>query len=429
MDDVFAPARILLPGPGVDLEKWACLACDQFTSQPDYWQAADAFVGGAPSTLRIILPEVFLGKNDTQRIRSIHAAMADYRAHVLTRAVEGYVYVERTTASGVRPGLLGAVDLDAYSYAPGAPCAVRPSEATVPARIPPRLAVRRGAVLESPHVLLLADDRTNRLLGHFRAAKHRLTPLYDTPLMLGGGRAAAWAVTDGADIAFVRDTLAALGGQDAFDQRYPAAAGRPPFTLAVGDGNHSLATAKAAWEELKAGLPPALAAAHPARRCLAEVVSLACPAIAMEGIHRIVKGAVFAEFFRGFRVFLAARGAFPAVPGQAGALGCTLLAPEGDRLPLAWTGGPWPLAVGAVEAYLAEWLPAHPGHSVDYIHGAEDLAALCAAGGTGILLDAPARDALLTDVALGGVLPKKSFSMGAAREKRYYLECRALTEE
>lgn len=427
MDNVFAPAHILLPGPAVDLEKWACVACDQFTSQPDYWRQADALVGGAPSTLRLILPEVYLGQDDTGRIAAIRQKMALYQQTVLTRSLDGYVYVERTTASGVRPGLVGAVDLEAYSYTPGAPCAVRPSEATVPARIPPRLAVRRGAPLESPHVLLLADDRENTLLGHFAAKKAELSPLYDTPLMLGGGRVAGWAVTDPADLAFVADTLAGLGGQAAFDARYPAAAGRPPFTLAVGDGNHSLATAKAAWEEVKAGLSAEDAARHPARWCLAEVESLICGAICIEGIHRLVKNVDFAHFFTDFSAFVAQKTAKNRVATATLSLRCTLVGPNGRQESLAWQGGPWPLAVGAAEAFLADWLPAHPEAEVDYIHGEGDLRALCEQGAVGVLLDAPARDALLTDVALGGVLPKKSFSMGHAEEKRYYLECRKIT--
>lgn len=425
MDSVFSPARILLPGPNVALQQWACLACDQFTSQPDYWLAADALAGNAPSTLRIILPEVFLDKVNTNSIKTIHRTMKQYQTDVLTRAITGYVYLERTTGSGVRPGLLGAVDLEAYSYTPGAACAVRPSEATVPARIPPRLAVRRGAPLETPHVLLLADDRENRLMDYFMQAKGRLEPLYDTPLMLGGGRVAGWAVTSPADIAFVEQTLAQLGAQEAFDARYPAAAGRPPFTLAVGDGNHSLATAKAAWEECKATLTPAQAARHPARFCLAEVVSLSCPAIGIEGIHRIVKGVAFSPFANAFTAFLQQNGAVIQPDADAAhALSCTVLGGGGSR-PVAWSGGPWPLAVGAVDAFLAAWPPARDA-AVDYIHGEGDLRALCAQGGVGILLGAPRRDLLLTDVALGGVLPKKSFSMGHAREKRYYLECRAL---
>ena len=243
----FLPAHILLPGRETPTEQWACLACDQFTSQPEYWQLAERQVGGAPSALHLVLPEVYLEQPGVEgRIAAIHAAMRRCREQVLTRAVDGFVYLERTTAGGaVRPGLLGKVDLEAYDYTPGSLPPVRPSEGTVVQRIPPRLAVRRGACLESPHVMMLVDDARDALLGPLAAAKGGLELLYSGPLMLGGGSVRGWAVTDPALCRHVLAQLAALGSQEAFDEKYPQAAGRPPMTLAVGDGNHSLATAKA----------------------------------------------------------------------------------------------------------------------------------------------------------------------------------------
>ena len=241
----FAPAHILLPSEQIPLEKWGCIACDQFTSDRDYWQKAEAAAAGSPSTLNMILPEVYLEDGDADaRIEKIHATMDDYARNVLTRAVDGFVYVERTEQSGkVRQGLVGMVDLEAYSYRCGAPCAVRPSESTVESRIPPRMKVRTGAALETPHIMMLADDPGCTLIEPVAAHKAELPKVYEGELMLNGGHIAGWAVEDPALIAQIEDALAVLGSQEEFDKKYPDATRRDPLTLAVGDGNHSLATA------------------------------------------------------------------------------------------------------------------------------------------------------------------------------------------
>ncbi len=420
---ILAPARILLPGEGTDLSRWAVLACDQFTSQPEYWQQARAFVGGAPSCLDLILPEVYLDRPDVpQRIAAIHQAMRIALEGVLTRAVDGFVYLRRTTDSGVREGLVAAVDLEQYSYAPGERPLIRPTERTVTERIPPRLEVRRGAPLECPHILMLADDPENTLLGPLAAAADRTAPLYDTPLMLGGGRVAGWAVTDPALVAGV------LRAADALAAR-PGPNGLPPIALAVGDGNHSLATAKAWWEEVKATLSPAEAEGHPARYCLVEIENIHAPAIQFEPIHRAVFGTTADALREGMSRFFAAQGAVfccgAAAKEGAPAQRFTLLSKEG-RLPCSVTGSPSPLCVGSIEAFLADWLPGCPGARVDYIHGEASLAALTAQGAVGLLLPPFEKADLLRGVHLGGVLPKKTFSMGHAEEKRYYLECRAI---
>ena len=191
----FCAADILLPAESVELEKWAALACDQFTSKPEYWRQAEALCQDAPSTLHITLPEVYLGKEgEKERIAKIHQTMEEYLKTVLTRTVHGFVYVERTTASGVRQGLVGAVDLEQYDYRPGTRPLVRPSENTVAERIPPRLAVRRGAALETPHILMLIDDEQNTVVEPLAARKDRLQKLYDTPLMLDRRTSPLWSV-------------------------------------------------------------------------------------------------------------------------------------------------------------------------------------------------------------------------------------------
>ena len=427
MPHCFGPAHILLPGADVPLGTWACIAVDQFTSQPDYWQRAEALTAGVPSTLHIVLPEAYLDTPQAApRAAAIRQTMAEYRQNVLTRRVDGYVYVERTQRDGsVRQGLVGAVDLEAYSYAPGEKPAIRPSESTVVARIPPRLAVRRGAVLETPHVLMLADDPEDALIGPVAAAKAALPTLYDGELMLGGGHLAGWAVGDAALLAGIDAALDRLADPAAFAARWPAAAHQPPMVLAVGDGNHSLATAKAYWEELKPTLTRAERQAHPARFCLVEVCNVHSPAIEIEPIHRVLFGAAPGAVRRAFGDWLAAHGAALAPDGPQR----LTLTDGAARCALAVQDPPEPLAVGTAERFIQDFLAREPGVRVDYIHGAdtaEALAAGSAAPATAVLLPELEKSDLFRGVVLGGVLPRKTFSMGHATEKRYYNECRAL---
>lgn len=427
MSNCFLPARILLPGAEVPLAPWACIAVDQFTSQPEYWQQAERLAAGRPSTLHIVLPEAYLGTaQEAARLAEIRQTMTRYRRTVLTRQVNGYVYVERTQLDGtVRQGLVGMVDLEAYSYAAGAGTAIRPSENTVVERIPPRLRIRRGAELETPHVMMLADDPARTLIEPIGRCKDRLPCLYDGDLMLGGGRLAGWAVEDPDLLAGIDAALRALGDPEAFAARWPQAAGQSPLVLAVGDGNHSLATAKACWEELKPTLAPAERACHPARYCLAEVCNVQSPAIEIEPIHRVVFGAALPELADRLLDWAAANG---ITPGAQGPQRLTL-AGGGQERTLALAGRLEPLAVGTLERFLSDILPDNPHWTVDYIHGADAARALAAdpaRPATAVLLPPFAKADLFHGVVLGGVLPRKTFSMGHAEEKRYYNECRSL---
>lgn len=422
----FVAADILLPSAGTPLDPWACIAVDQFTSQPEYWQRAEELAKDHPSTLHIVLPEAYLGTpQEEQRLHDIRDTMERYRIQVLTRQVHGYVYVERTQMDGsIRQGLIGAVDLEAYDYTPGSHTAIRPSEKTVVERIPPRLKVRRGALLETPHVMMLADDPGKTLIEPVGDCKAELPLLYDGDLMLGGGHLRGWAVEDPALIARIDGALAALADPEAFARRWPAVAGQTPMVLAVGDGNHSLATAKAYWEELKPTLTDEQKQNHPARWCLAEVCNVHSPAIEIEPIHRVVFGVTAKELYEDLDRWDKAQGSCTTPSGQR-----FRLADRQGEVAVALENPPAPLTVGSIEAFLAEWLPRHPQASVDYIHGASTAMALAARP------DRPAAAILLPDfdkadlfrgVVLGGVLPRKTFSMGHAEEKRYYNECRVI---
>ena len=424
----FSPAHILLPSEQIPVGQWGCVACDQFTSDRSYWEKAAQAAAGGPSTLDLILPEVYLEEDDVDaRISAIHAAMDDYTRNVLTRAVDGFIYVERTEQSGrVRQGLVGRIDLEAYSYAEGAVPAIRPSEHTVESRIPPRMAVRRGARLEMPHIMMLADDPGCTLIEPIGEKKEQLRKVYEGDLMLNGGHIAGWAVEDPALLAQIDSALNALGSQEAFDARYPQAKGGAPLTLAVGDGNHSLASAKACWEELKKTLTPEQAENHPARWCLAEVCNVHSPAIEIEPIHRVLFNVDCATVLLSLITW-----------SDSNMVGCcfggskkqpfTLAGPHMANV-LSFEDPTEPLTVGTIDDFISDYIERHPEAKVDYVHDEPAVRALCKQGAVAFLMPPFAKSDLFRGVVMGGVLPRKTFSMGHAEEKRYYIECRKITE-
>ena len=424
----FSPAHILLPAENIPLEQWGCVACDQFTSDSAYWEKAAQAAAGGPSALNLILPEVYLEENDVPaRIAKIHETMDNYRRSVLTRAVDGFVYVERTEQSGrVRQGLVGKIDLEAYSYARGDRRAIRPSEKTVEERIPPRVAVRRGASLETPHVMMLADDPGCTLIEPIGAQKDRLRKVYEGELMLGGGHIAGWAVEDPALLEQIENAVLALGSQEAFDAKYPQVKGGKPLTLAVGDGNHSLATAKACWEELKKTLTPEQAENHPARWCLAEVCNVHSPAIEIEPIHRVLFNVDCATVLLSLITWSDANMAGCCFGGSK-KQPFTLAGPHMANV-LSFEDPTEPLTVGTIDDFISDYIERHPEAKVDYVHDEPAVRALCKQGAVAFLMPPFAKSDLFRGVVMGGVLPRKTFSMGHAEEKRYYIECRKITE-
>ena len=410
------PCELLLPRGGTDLSRWACVACDQYTSQPEYWEAVTAFVGGAPSTLRLMLPECWLAEAE-ERVPAIHRAMAEACAEgLLTPAVpRGMILVERTTASGPRLGLVAAVDLERYDYAPGTRPPVRPTEQTIPERLPPRLAIRRGAPLELSHILMLLDDPGRTVIEPLYARRERLRALYDFELMQHGGHLRGWAVEDPALLEAVEEALRAI----------EAAGGEHPLLFAVGDGNHSLATAKAAWEEIKPGLTPEEAERHPARYALCEVENIHDPALAFEPIHRVLTGVDAAELLADWAAYAAARGMELAesAPQQV-----TLVSAAGERT-VGIRNPDGAIAVATVQRFLDDYLARHPGAAIDFIHGEEVARRLGSApGAAGLLLPPVDKSGFFAAVQSLGVLPRKTFSMGHAEEKRFYMEAKRIRE-
>lgn len=392
-------ADILLPRVD-DMTAWATVACDQFTSEPDYWTQAEQRVGNAPSTLRLMLPEAWLNTpRENGAEARIARAMGDYvnqgRFDVLENS---FVYLERTQPDGrIRRGLMAALDLEEYDFAPGSRARVRATEGTVEERLPPRVRIRSGALLEMPHVMVLMDDREDRVLGTLERAKEQMKPVYDFELMLGGGHIRGWQVSgEPADAA--EAALASLEAPEVQREKYGDAARNGPMTYAVGDGNHSLAAAKRWWEQLRETLSPDERTAHPARYALVELCNIHEAALDFEPIHRVI----FDTDKSAFAEALASHRAEWETPETIG-----------ER-------------VAAAESFCRSYAAAHGGH-IDYIHGDDTAREMgCRPNTCAVLLPPLRKDGLFLSVLTGGALPRKSFSMGHARDKRYYLECRRI---
>jgi Protein of unknown function (DUF1015) len=399
--------RVLVPGADVDLNKWAVIACDQYTSEPEYWKKVEASVGQSPSTLRLIFPEVYLNKGkDEQIIKEINETMETYLDRRLLKETDspGVMLVKRTLPSGkVRTGLVLAIDLDAYEYAPGNRALIRATEKTIESRIPPRLEIRQHAPIELPHVLLLIDDPAKTVIERVSGMGQ---VVYDFEVMHGSGRLLGSWIDDEGALDSIVASLVAL-------KRKP---GNDGMLFAVGDGNHSLATAKHHWEKIKreGGVSD-----HPARFALVEVVNLHEPSLEFEPIHRLVTGIDPETVLAAFRAHLTATGQELVeggsgigfqFGGKSGSIGAK--SPK-KHLPLA-----------TLSDFLDPWLAEHPGAEVDYVHGLHAIEAH--PKGLGFILPAMAKDDLFRTVIKDGVLPRKTFSMGAADEKRFYFEAKLI---
>lgn len=416
----FYPADILLP-KDADMTRWAVVACDQFTSQPEYWEGVDKTVGDAPSTLRLILPEAQLNDpNVDAHIAGINAKMKEYvDGGVFKTLPASLIYIERTQSDGkVRHGLIGMVDLDQYDYTPGSGALIRATEGTVLSRIPPRVKVRQDAPIELPHVMLLIDDPDATVIEPLTTGTDGMEPLYDFDLQAGGGHLKGWKLSD-AQTDVVADALEGLTASEQMERKYGMKFAAP-LLFAVGDGNHSLATAKTCYENLKKVTPESEWATLPARYALVEVVNNHDDALQFEPIHRVVFGVEPEKMLQAFLAFY--RGAHEG---------------EGEGHTIAYThaGGtgyvtvPNPavqLAVGTLQAFIDAYLRENGGE-VDYIHGDEVTDELGAKpGNIGFKLPAMGKEQLFKTVMADGVLPRKTFSMGHAQDKRYYVEARGI---
>jgi len=434
--------RVYLPRKDINLQQWAVIACDQFTSQPEYWRQVEQIVGTAPSTLRMILPEVYLEEeNVSERINAIHQHMQDYLDKNILEPIEAMIYVERTVEGKTRRGILLALDLERYDYMPGSQSLVRATEGTIIERLPPRIKIRRGAPLEVPHILVLIDDPQRSVIEPLSQRKGQpdFPKLYDFDLMLDSGHVQGYAITNPADEAAVIAALEKLAQPQNFAAKYGVPSGTNVLLFAVGDGNHSLATAKAYWEEIKSQVGPN----HPARYALVEIENLYDEGLVFEPIHRILfnlKSDVLTAMHDYFGEKLSyqachnfsemveqverARGSksqddahYIGLISSSG-VGVTRIASPTANLP-----------VGTLQPFLDSFLKAGQTGKIDYIHGDDVIQGLaCQPGNVGFYLPAMDKSELFKTVILDGTLPRKTFSMGEAKEKRFYIECRKIVE-
>lgn len=387
--------EILLPAKA-DMQKWAVNACDQYTSDAEYWTKVKAETEGSPSAYKLIFPEIYLNDNPQQRIADINNAMREYLSGGVFKAVrDGLILVERTTASGTRTGIVLSVDLEDYSFKNGAHSLIRSTEATILKRIPPRVEIRKNAEIELPHAMLLYDDKSYGVLNTVRRGE----VLYDFDLLFNGGHVKGTYITNPKEV--ISALYALVDGDNASNGNR--------LLFAVGDGNHSLATAKTCWEELKKSLTEEQIKNHPARYALAEAVNIYDGALRFEPIHRLVKTDKPRLFAEGLKTS-GGQKAYTVINGIARQIAFDADIPKGIR---------------ELDCYIAQFISEHGG-TVDYVHGEQELKALTLNGGAGVLLPAIKKEDFFKTIISGGELPRKTFSMGEGDEKRFYIEAKLI---
>ena len=414
----FKRGNILIP-KNVDMEKWSVVACDQFTSEPEYWKELDSIVGDAPSTLRITLPEIYLEENDVEdRIKKINSTMEEYlNKDLFTELTDSMIYLERTQADGkVREGLMGIVDLEDYSYEKGSQTLIRATEKTVIERIPPRVKVRENALLELPHIMILIDDEKKDIIESLKEEVTDSDIVYDFELNMNGGHIRGYKLNENS-MNEIDSKLEKLADKNYFESKY-GVTDKGVLLFAMGDGNHSLATAKACYENLKKTMSKEEYLDNPARYALVELVNLHSSALEFEAINRVIfdtdKEDLLNELQKYYNINKDGNGQKVRVIT--------------DNLNEDWyiENPKSNIAVGSIQMFLDEYLKDHKG-KIDYIHGEDVTTELGSKeGNVGFIFDAMEKCDLFKTVILDGALPRKTFSMGHANDKRYYLESRKI---
>ena len=419
MNVPFKRANILLP-KNAEMEKWAVVACDQYTSEPEYWKEVENIVGDAPSTLKITLPEIYLEQdNVAERIANINKEMDHLLSTDFFKTLDNsLIYLERTGADGkVRKGLIGMVDLEDYSYEKGSQSLIRATEGTVLERIPPRVRVRENASLELPHVMLLIDDEKKEIIEGLTDKVTSEDVVYDFDLMQNGGHVKGYKVPENL-MGGIFKGLEELADKNNFEAKYDVK-DKGVLLFSVGDGNHSLATAKACYENLKKTMSEEEAKNSPARYALVEVVNLHSDALEFEPIHRVVFGVEPAKMIEEFEKYYDVS----RTPGEGQKIEYVY---EGKSETLYIKNPKSNLAVGSLQMFIDAYIKEYGG-KVDYIHGDDVTKELGSKpGNIGFLLPPMAKTELFKTVILDGALPRKTFSMGHSYDKRYYLEARKI---
>jgi hypothetical protein len=418
MKNCFFAADIMLPNfEKISGTGWAVIACDQHTSEPEYWKEAEKIICGNPSTLELILPEVYLEETE-KRVPKINAKMEEYKSSVLKEYKNSMILLDRTLADGSsRKGIIGCIDLECYDYKKGAKSLVRATEGTVLERIPPRVAVGRGASIELPHVMVLIDDPEKTVIEPIFERKSELDLAYDFDLMLGGGHVKGVWIDDEGKRA-IDNALCRLSSEDEMKKKYGES--YAPLLFAVGDGNHSLASAKAAYEEVKAAIGTVAAANHPARYALVEIVNLHDSALEFEPIYRVMFGVDSEDVINKLKAYS------ENLSGSGDTQKVDYIA-KNKSGSIEFKNPTQQLTVGTLQAFIDEYIKEHKGVSVDYIHGEEATRVLaCKENAIGFIFSGMEKEQLFKTVICDGALPRKTFSMGHAADKRYYLECRKI---
>lgn len=431
---------ILLPSKEVSYSTWSVVACDQYTSQPEYWEAVEKLVGTNPSTLRLIFPEVYLeGADGPSRIEAIREAMQNYMDKGILRPLApGFVYLDRQTSHAAsRKGLMVAIDLDTYDYKPGAQSLVRATEGTVLDRLPPRIKIREKAPLELPHIMILIDDPERTVIEPLAKQTESMEKVYDVDLMMQGGHVTGYHITDQKVTDQIYVALERLAQPQVFQEKYGVGDDKGILLFAVGDGNHSLATAKACWEQLKPTLSAESLNDHPARYALVELVNVHDEGLQFEPIHRVVFHVDAEDLLDAWTATGANAShqrfesledacSFAAAKRGEGIHAVPSIDHNGYGV-LTMSTPQFNLEVGTLQSFLDHYAKSHAEMRVDYIHGDEVVKSLGAQkGNMGFFLPAMEKTELFRTVILDGVLPRKTFSMGEAEEKRFYLECRKI---
>ena len=426
--------QVYLPKAGTDLKKWAVIACDQFTSEPEYWHEVEKFVGGAPSTLNLTFPEVHLEKpGGDERIQSIQTTMRKYMDEGILQPREGFIYVERAVAGKTRKGVILCLDLECYDYTKSSTSLIRATEGTIVDRLPPRMKVREGADMELPHILVLIDDPNHTVIGPLSAAKSKLEKLYDFDLMLDSGHLAGYAVNGNFETQVV-ESLRGLAQPETFAAKYGIGKDQPVLLFAMGDGNHSLATAKVIWEKVKGQV----GMDHPSRYALVEVENVHDEGLEFEPIHRVLFGlkkdlleALQSTFGANFTYTPVASAeemvkAVDSADGEKHAIGLVGGGKQFGVIKIAHPSSNLP--VGTIQAFLDPFVKEGGAEKIDYVHG-EDVTVRLGSqpGNAGFYLPGMHKSDLFKTVILDGALPRKTFSMGEAREKRFYMEARKIS--
>jgi uncharacterized protein (DUF1015 family) len=432
---------ILLPKAGVDPSCWAVIACDQYTSEPEYWQAVDRLVADQPSTLRLVFPEVYLEEDGVDaRIADINRCMDQYLDDgVLVAQEQGFILVDRKTSHvPSRKGLVVALDLEAYDYRPGTKTMIRATEGTIVDRLPPRIRVRENAAVELPHIMVLIDDPELTVIEPLFEAE--LEPAYDFELMQDSGHLRGWKVNQESLLEQVATALGRLAEKERFQQRYDVDDDEV-MLYAMGDGNHSFATAKAIWEKLKSdAADPADVMDHPARYALVELVNVHDPGLEFEAIHRVIFDVDTDDLFDKASTYYRQAGTpccvewygdLVAANAAAEAAGDAHAVPfvAAHRYGVLKIDAPTlTLEVATLQNFLDDYLQSQSGARIDYIHGEEAVTKLGnQQGNIGFYLPSISKHDLFRTIVRDGALPRKTFSMGEADEKRFYLEARRIT--